>query len=126
MVMTNQHTYPPPITLIKEKNDGKSEGYSVKLKLNLDPTPSTLEIYEFKTSLFDNGDPEDFKLFFRNVDMTLVASGMLEAGAKYQYLCTLVHGEALHKYYLLSADIVGMETIKVDYIIRGIVQYFLL
>ena len=56
--------------------------------------------------------------------MTLAASGTPEAGAKYQYLCTLVHGEALHQLDLLSADVEFKGTLNVDYIIRGLAQYF--
>ena len=50
--------------------------------------------------------------------MTLVASGMLEAGAKYQYLCNIFHIEALRHFDSLSANVEGMETLNVDYIIR--------
>ena len=62
-------------------------------------------------------------LFVHNFNMTLAASGTLEAGAKYQYLRTLIRGEALHQFDLLSADLEGTETLKVDYIIRGLAQY---
>ena len=56
-------------------------------------------------SLFDNGDPEEFLLFVRNFNMTLAASGALEAGAKIQYLRTLVRREALHQFDSFSADV---------------------
>ena len=79
----------------------------------------TLDLYEFKMSLFYNVKLEEFLLFFHNFNVTPVASGTLEAGAKYQYLCTLVHGEALYQFDSLSADVEGTETLNVDYIIRG-------
>ena len=56
-------------------------------------------------SLFLNGYPEEFLLFVCNFNMTLAASGTLEAGVKVQYLHTLVRGEVLHQFYLLSADV---------------------
>ena len=28
------------------------------------------DLYEFKSALFDNGDPEEFLLFIRNFNMT--------------------------------------------------------
>ena len=87
--MTQLHVGPPLIPLIKEKCDDKSEKNSVKLKLRIDPKLPTSDLYEFKMSLLDNGKPEFF-LFVRNSNMTLAASGTLEAGAKHQYLCTLV------------------------------------
>ena len=53
-------------------------------------------------SLFENGDPEEF--FLRNFNMTLAASGMLEAGANVRCLCTLVCEEVLRQFDLLSVD----------------------
>ena len=105
-------------------HDGKSDKYFVKLKLRIYPTSPTSDLYEFKISLFDNGKPEEFLFFVRNFNMTLLASGTLEAGAKYQYLRTLVCGEALRQFDSLSADIEGTETLNTDYIIRGLAQYF--
>ena len=75
-------------------------------------------------SLLDNSDLEEFLLFACNFNKTLAAAGMLEAGAKYQYLCTIVCGEALRQFDSLSADVEGTETLNVDYIIRGLAQYF--
>ena len=51
--------------------------------------------------------------------MTLTASGTLEAGAKYQYLRTLVRGEALRQFHSLSSGLEGTGTLNIDYIIRG-------
>ena len=82
--ITHPHVDPPPIPRIKEKHDGKSDKYFVKLKLCRDPTLSTLDLYELKSSLFYNGETEEFLLSVRNFNMTLAASEMLEAGAKYQ------------------------------------------
>ena len=75
---------PPTIPLSKENHDGKSEKYFVKIKLRRYPTSSMSELYEFKMSLFENGKPEEFLLFVRNFNMTLAASGTLEAGEKYK------------------------------------------
>ena len=58
--MTQSYVEPPPITLFKEKYDGKSDKYFVKQKLPRYPTLTTLDLYEFKMSLFDNGKPEEF------------------------------------------------------------------
>ena len=58
--MTQPHLDPPLIPLIKEKHDGKSDKYFVKLKLRRDPTSPTSDLCEFKMSLFDNVDLEEF------------------------------------------------------------------
>ena len=63
-------------------------------------------------------------MFVRNFNMNLAASGTLEVGAKTQHPCTLVRGEALHQFDSLSADVESMENLNVDYIIRGLAQYF--
>ena len=56
--------------------------------------------------------------------MTLLASGTLEAGTKYQCLLTLVLRDALRQFDLLSADIEITEALNVDYTIRGVAWYF--
>ena len=75
--MTQVQVETPPIPLIKGKYNGKSEKDFVKLKLCTDPTSSTSELYEFKMSLFDNGDLEDFLLSVCNFNITLATSGRL-------------------------------------------------
>ena len=48
---------PPPIPLIEEKYNSKSEQDFVTLKLHKDPTSNTSDSYEFNISLFDHGYP---------------------------------------------------------------------
>ena len=83
-----------------------------------------LDLYEFKMSLFDHGNLEEFLLFISNFKMTLAATGKLEIDTKIQYLRTLVHGEALRQFYLLSDDIENTETLNLDYYIKGLALYF--
>ena len=68
---------PPTIPPIKETCNGKSDENLVKLKYCRYPKASTLDLYDFKMSLFDHGDLEDFLLFERNFNMTLASTGML-------------------------------------------------
>ena len=113
----------PPLPLMKENNNGKSERDFVKLKLRRYPTSSMSDLCEFKMSLFHNGKPEEFWLFVRKFNMTLAASGTLEADANFQYLCTLVRREALRQFDSLSSGVESTETLNVDYTIRGLAQY---
>ena len=122
--MTQAHFNPPNILLLKEFYNVKSEKYLVKLKLHRYLTLSTSNFYEFKMYLFENGEPEEFLLFVCNFNMTLTASGTLEAGTKLQYLRTIVRREVLRWFDLLSAYVESTETLDVDYIIRGLAQYF--
>ena len=82
-----------------------SETKILLIKLYRDNKSSTQERYEFKMSLFEHDNPEDFLLFIRNINMTLEETGMLDMGTKIQYLLLLVHGEALRQFELLSDDI---------------------
>ena len=78
-------------------------------------------------SLFDHGEPEDFLLFIWNFQITLADMGMLETEAKVQYLRTLVHGGALHQFYLLSSDMENTDTsLNVDYLLKNLSWYFFL
>ena len=56
--------------------------------------------------------------------MTLAATGTLEMEAKVQYLHTLVCGEALRPFDLVSADAKNTETqLDVDYLLKGLAWY---
>ena len=108
------------IPLIKVKYYGKSDTYFVNLKLRRDPMSSKSDLYEFKMSLFDNGELEYFLLFVRNFNINLVVTGMMETAAKIKYLRTLVCGEALHQFDSFSADVGSTETLNMEYIIKGL------
>ena len=77
-------------------------------------------LYEFKMSLFENGKPEEFLLFVRHFNMNLAASGTLEVGAKFQYLCNIFRREAVRQFDSFSADVEITETLNMDYFIRGL------
>ena len=113
------------ITLVKEISTGKSDGDHGKLKLRRDPASITSDLYEFRMSSFDHGEPLEFLLFVRNFQMTLTAMRTLETEAKVQYIHTLVHGELLRNFDLLSADVKNIETpLYVDYLLKGLTWYF--
>ena len=103
------HVQPPPIILIKSKNDDKSDKDCVKIKFSRYPASQQLDLYEIKTALFDNGEPYMFLLFIINFNMTLEVSRTTLAGSKIQYLHTLVRGEVLHWFDNFS-DEVGSTT----------------
>ena len=118
------HLEPPPIPLIRKTYNGKSDGYFVKLKHFSNPMSSISDLYEFKIYLFDHDNPEGFLLFLRNFNMALTATGAMGVDAKIQYLCKLVHVEALRRFDLLSADVENTKTLNVDYYKRFSVVFF--
>ena len=69
------HVEPHVIQLIKEIYTGNSYEDDIKLKLRRDSTPGKSDLYEFKMSLFENGNLKETLWFVRNFDMTLEASG---------------------------------------------------
>ena len=111
----------PLITLIQGTYKGKSEKYPQKLKLNRDPTFSTSDLYEFIMSLFKNVEPEEFFLFVRKFNMNIAETGTMEMGANIQYHRTLVRGEALCQFDLLSADLKNTDKLYMEYIIKGFI-----
>ena len=89
---------------MKETSTSKSNGDYFQLKLRRYPTSSTSDLCEFRMSLFYHGESEEFFLFMRNFQMTLVALVTLKTESNTQYFCTLVRGEALPSFDLVSAD----------------------
>ena len=119
------HVEPPPIPLVKEMSTGKSNEDYVKLKLHRYPTSNTSDLYEFRISLFDHGDPEKFLLFIRNLKMTLEATGTLKTDVKVQYLRTIVHRETLRQFDFLSSDVENTDiSLIVDYLLKYLAWYF--
>ena len=51
--------------------------------------------------------------------MAIAASGALATGEKIRYLCTLVRGEALSQFDLLSSDVAGTDPLTVETILLG-------
>ena len=58
------HVEPPPIPLIKETCTGNTDRDYVKLKMHRDSTSIMSDLYEFRMSLFDHDDPEEFLFSF--------------------------------------------------------------
>ena len=54
--------------------NGKSDKDFVKLKLLRDPTSITSDHYEFKMSLFDHVEPEEFLFFIINFNINLATT----------------------------------------------------
>ena len=100
------HLDTPLIPLTKIKNNENSDKDCVKIKLRRNPPTQKLDLYQFKMIFFDNGYPEDFLLFIRNFNMAHEASGTILSGLKIQYLCTMVHGEALRQFDTFSDEVV--------------------
>ena len=101
------HVEPLMIPFIESKNYRKSYKYCVEIKLRWDPTLENSNTCDLKMALFDNGNLEELLLFARNFQMNLETSVMIAASTKIQYLCTLLHGEALCKLYKLYVEVVS-------------------
>ena len=81
------------------------------------------DIYEFKNSLFNNGDSEEF-FFVRNFRITIKSSGTLDMDAKVQYFSTLIHVKSFHQFDNLSSVVKSTNPLTVEAIILGLGAYF--
>ena len=63
-------------------------------------------------------------LLVQKFNMNHTALGTLATGANIQYLCTLVYGEELSQFDLLSAVMEGTIPLTVEDIITGLALYF--
>ena len=75
-------------------------------------------------ALFENGETEELLLSIHKFQTTLEAPGTLDDGAKIQYLCMIVHGEALNKLDMLSVGVGIATTEHLNLIILGLGTYF--
>ena len=117
------HVELPPIPLIKGKHNDKSDKYFLSIKFRRDLTSEKSGLYELKMALFNIGNPEDFLLFVHNFNTTFEASVTLQAGAKVQFLCTIVRGEVLHQFDLLFDNIESSTPLTLESIILGLGVY---
>ena len=53
-------------------------------------------------TIFQKCEPEEFLIFQCNFQIVLEAAENIVVVAKTQYICTLLHGEALHEFETLS------------------------
>ena len=72
--------------------------YSVEIKVRRDPTSENSDLYKCKMDLFDNGKAEEFLLFVQNFKMMIEDLGTIATNTKLQYICTILHGKALHQF----------------------------
>ena len=75
-------------------------------------------------TLFDNLYLKEFLLFIQTFQMALGTLIMLDAGAKIQYICPLLRGEALRQLGMLFAEVGRTTSENVKYIILGLGTYF--
>ena len=71
-------------------------------------------------ALFEKGNPEEFLLFVWNLQMTLKDSGELATSTDVQYICTLLHVEALHQIDTLSIEVGSTNATHLNRIILGL------
>ena len=96
----------------------------MKLKVRRDPIYDMLELYEFKMSLYDHGEPGEFLLFISIFNTNHAETRMLEMDTNILYLRKLFRGEALHHFDLFFSDVENIETQNVDYYTNSLAWYF--
>ena len=82
----------PPIK--REKYD-VSECDIINIKMCWNLYDADLEMYELKIETFEHGQPEEFLALMKNFKTAIDGTGNKSAAVKINYLCNLLHGEAL-------------------------------
>ena len=118
------HVNPPHIPLIKSNIDTKFERDYKKTNRRRNPTSKTYSRYEFKTTLFDLGDPEEFILFQCNYQMILKVLGNIAMGEKIQYPHNFIHQQALCVFGTLCGKVDKSNTMHLNQIILILGSYF--
>ena len=85
---------------------------------------SESDLYEFKISLFNNGNPEEFLLFVCDFNMTIPASGTLDTSTKVKYLCMIFHVYVLRHFDSLSAGVESTNPLTLEAIVLELGAYF--
>ena len=83
---------PPPIYLIIWYIERKTEKYFIKIKLHRNYTSVMSDVYEYKMTLFENWEPEEFLQMIWNYETSIRSPGDTSETGKNQYLSTLLHG----------------------------------
>ena len=96
----------------------------IKWKKCINHTSEKLDMYEFKISLFDNGNSWESLLFVQNFNIMLEAAGTLGSNSKIQYFRTLLRGELLTKFNTLCLKIGMMIVTHLNQVILGLVMYY--
>ena len=91
-----------------------------------DPTSEKSDLYKFKMTLFDNGNPEEFFLFMQNFKMTPEALDKLFSSVKLHYLPTVLHGKAPCQIDTFYDQTGSTNTPHLNRIILGVGTYFYL
>ena len=65
----------------------------MKIKLCRKTTPEKRDMYEFKMTLFDNGNTKEFLFFIKKSKIALEASVTPAANARFLYLRIILRGE---------------------------------
>ena len=115
------HVDPP---LIGIKKNEKLDKDCVKIKLCRHTTSEKLYLCEFKTTLLENSDPQEFLLFIWIFQTNLEDSGALTDSANINYFCTLLHVEVLRQLGTLSFEVGSKTMIHLSRIILGSGTYF--
>ena len=100
---------PPPISLIKATSEKAEEYNMIKINMCRDPASATSKTYELKVQTFENGKPEEFLQMTKDFKNATDGTGTTSATGRIQFLRTMLRGEALREFDVISSQ-VGITT----------------
>ena len=83
-----------------------------------------LDLNEFKMTLFDKGNPEEFLLFMKNLKMTIKALVNLTTRTNIMNPLTILHGEAIYQFNTLCDQVGSTNMTHLNSIILDLGMYF--
>ena len=99
----------PPIPYKRKEKKKLAQDERLTLKLRTDPANQDSQEYELTVAIFSSGTPEEWLVFLKNLNKTMVGMNITNGPAKYTMARRLMEGEALANFNI-AATTNGNET----------------
>ena len=114
---------PPPIPLVKATSGKTEETDTIKIKMRLDPASATSETYKLKIQTFENSTPEEFLQMMKDLNTGIEGKATTYATGKNQCLLTMLGGEALREFDVITGQVLSTNTTHLKQINEGLLSY---
>ena len=89
-----------------------------------DPSSATSKTYELKFPMFKNGKPEEFLQMMKYFNTATDGTGTTPTKRKTQFLLTMLRGEALREFDVLSSQVGSTTNGHIKFIKEFLLGYF--
>ena len=95
---------PPPIPIIREATEKVEEYNIIKIEMSRDLESATSKTYKLKVHMFNNGKPEEFLHIMKDINTATGGAGTTSATKKNHFLCTILRGESIREFDVLTSQ----------------------